>query len=110
MPSTGPMQTGSDAGCADLASQPGPTSRPRLAPHVRLTFDPARERHVLLAPEAVTVLNATGAAILGLCDGQRTVTEIAAELHRRYDRVDDDEVRLFLAGLAAKGCLEAGHG
>jgi pyrroloquinoline quinone biosynthesis protein D len=93
MPSTGPMQIDSDAG------------RPRLASHVRLTFDPARERHVLLTPEAVTVLNATGATILGLCDGNRTMTEIVAELHERYDRVDDDEVRLFLAGLAAKGCV-----
>jgi pyrroloquinoline quinone biosynthesis protein D len=98
MPSTGPMQIDSDLG------------RPRLAPHVRLTFDPARERHVLLTPEAVTVLNATGAAILGLCDGQRAVTEIVAELHGRYDRVDDAEVRRFLAGLAARGCVEAGHG
>jgi pyrroloquinoline quinone biosynthesis protein D len=98
MPSTGPMQIDSDA------------ERPRLARHVRLTFDPARGRHVLLTPEAVTVLNATGAAIVGLCDGQRTVSEIAAELHKQYDRVDDDEVRRFLAGLAAKGCVEVGHG
>jgi pyrroloquinoline quinone biosynthesis protein D len=104
------MQIGSDARSVSPANQPRPTSRPRLAPHVRLTFDPARERHVLLTPEAVTVLNSTGATILGLCDGQRTVTELVAELHRRYDRVDDDEVRLFLAGLAAKGCVEVGRG
>ena len=84
--------------------------RPRLAPHVRLTFDPARQRHVLLTPEAVSVLNGTGAAILGLCDGKRTVAEIVAELHGRYDRVDDDEVRLFLDRLAAKRCVEVSHG
>ena len=84
--------------------------RPRLAPHVRLTFDPARERHVLLTPEAVSVLNGTGAAILGLCDGKRTVAEIVAELHRRYDRVDEDEVGRFLDRLAAKRCVEIGHG
>jgi len=94
----------------------GPTSmtseldRPRLAPHVRLTFDPAREGHVLLTPESVTVLNGTGAAILGLCDGQRTVAEIVADLCGRYDRVDGDEVRLFLDRLAARRCLEVGHG
>jgi pyrroloquinoline quinone biosynthesis protein D len=104
------MQIDSDAGSVGPANQPRPTSRPRLAPHVRLTFDPARERHVLLTPEAVTVLNATGAAILGLCNGQRTVTEIVAELRRRYERVDDDEVRLFLASLAANGRVEVGHG
>ena len=39
--------------------------RPRLAPHVRLTFDPARQRHVLLTPEVVSVLNGTGATIVG---------------------------------------------
>lgn len=98
MPSTMPMQIDSDA------------DRPRLAPHVRLAFDPARERHVLLAPETVSVLNGTGAAILGLCDGERTVAEIVEELHGRYDRVADDEVRLFLARLVAKRCVEVSHG
>ncbi|MEX5717004.1 pyrroloquinoline quinone biosynthesis peptide chaperone PqqD [Geodermatophilus maliterrae] len=83
--------------------------RPRLARHVRLTFDPARGQHVLLTPEAVTVLNGTGAAVLGLCDGHRTVAGIAAELHGRYDRVVDDEVRLFLDRLAAKRCVEIDH-
>lgn len=108
MPSTGPMPIDSDAGRAGPANQPRPISRPRLAPHARLTFDPARERHVLLTPEAVTVLNGTGATILGLCDGKRTVTEIVAKLHGLYDRVDGDEVRLFLTGLAAKGCVVHG--
>jgi pyrroloquinoline quinone biosynthesis protein D len=86
----------------------GDTDRPRLARHVRLTFDPARSQHVLLTPEAVTVLN--GAAVLGLCDGQRTVGEIVAELRGRYSRVDGDEVRLFLDRLAARRCVEAGRG
>jgi pyrroloquinoline quinone biosynthesis protein D len=98
MPSTMPMPIDSDA------------DRPRLAPHVRLAFDPARERSVLLAPETVSVLNDTGAAILALCDGERTVAEIVAELHGRYDRVVDDEVRLFLARLVAKRCVEVSHG
>ncbi len=84
--------------------------RPRLARHVRLAFDPARERHVLLTPEAVTVLNGTGASILGLCDGRRTMTEIVAELGERYDRVDDEEVRLFLDRLAARRCVEVSCG
>jgi pyrroloquinoline quinone biosynthesis protein D len=94
MPSTTRMPTGSDA------------DRPRLAPHARLRFDPARKRHVLLTPEAVTVLNDTGAAILELCDGERTVAEILAELRARYDQVADGEVRLFLAGLAARRRVE----
>ncbi len=96
MRSTAPVQTVSSA------------DRPRLARSVRLRFDPARERHVLLTPEAVTVLNGTGAAVLELCDGRRTVTEIMAELRGRYDRVDDDEVRAFVDRLAARRCLVLG--
>jgi pyrroloquinoline quinone biosynthesis protein D len=102
MPSTMRMQSYSPAG--------NDTERPRLAPGVRLRFDPARKRHVLLTPETVTVLNDSGAAILELCDGERTVAEILAELRARYDRVADDEVRAFLAGLRAKRRVETSHG
>lgn len=84
------------------------SSRPALSPHVRLTFDRTRERHVLLAPESVSVLNATGAAILRLCDGHRTVAEIVRELGQRYDRVAGEEVRDFLARLAANRRVELG--
>jgi pyrroloquinoline quinone biosynthesis protein D len=98
MPSTGPMQTASGA------------DRPRLTPHVRLTFDPARERHVLLTPESVTVLNGTAAAVLRLCDGERTVADVVAALHGRYDRVDGEEVRLFLDRLASRHCVELCRG
>lgn len=93
-----PMRTDSDA------------DRPRLGPHVRLTFDQARQRYVLLTPETVTLLNDTGAAILELCDGERTVGEILTELRDRYDRVADDEVRLFLADLLAKRRVEVSRG
>jgi pyrroloquinoline quinone biosynthesis protein D len=80
-------------------------SVPRLASHVRLSFDAARGRHVLLSPETVAVLNGTSAAVLELCDGRRTVAEIAAELRERYDRVVEDEVQAFLALMAAKQCV-----
>ncbi len=83
-----------------------PSSRPRLSPHVHLTFDQVRERHVLLAPESVLVLNATGAAILRLCDGRRTVAEIVAELRGQYHCVLGDEVPNFLTRLVARWCVE----
>lgn len=98
MPSTEPMPAVSD------------TDRPRLAAHVRLRHDPVRGRHMLLAPEAVSVLNGTGASILNLCDGARTVAEIVVELNGRYDRVAADEVRLFLARLVARRRVEVGRG
>lgn len=73
-------------------------------------FDRAREKHVLQKPESVVVLNGTGADILGLCDGERTVAEIVEELHRRYDRVVGDEVQRLFAGLVAKRCVEISDG
>lgn len=86
------------------------SSRPGLAPHVRLSFDRARAQHVLLGPEAVLVLNGTGADILGLCDGHRTVAQIVAELHARYERVADGEVQQFLARLVDRRCVEVRDG
>ncbi|HEY2241474.1 MAG TPA: pyrroloquinoline quinone biosynthesis peptide chaperone PqqD [Streptosporangiaceae bacterium] len=85
-------------------------SRPKLAPHVRLSFDQTRQRHVLQSPEAITVLNDTGAAVLGLCDGQRTLAEIVAELEPQYNRVPADEVGQFLDRLAAAGRLQVSDG
>lgn len=85
---------------------PGLSDRPKLARHVRLAFDKRRDRPVLLLPETVVVLNATGAAILKLCDGQRTVAEIVAELGAEYAAVPEDDVRAYLAKLIARRCVE----
>jgi pyrroloquinoline quinone biosynthesis protein D len=84
------------------------TNRPHLPRQVRMEWDPARKRQVLLAPEGVLVLNQTGATILSLCDGERTVVEIVEELRGKYNRVDGDEVRNFLARLVAKRLVELG--
>ena len=65
---------------------------------------------MLLGPESVVLLNRTGADILSLCDGQRTVAEIVDELQGRYDRVVDNEVQHFIARLVAKRCVEISHG
>jgi pyrroloquinoline quinone biosynthesis protein D len=93
MPSTTPIRIGS-------------ADRPRLVRGVRLTFDRARERHVLLSPETVVVLNATGSDVLELCDGKRSVAEIVTELGARYSRVVDEDVRRFLDRLVARRCVE----
>ena len=86
------------------------TNRPRLARQARLEWDPVREQQVLLAPEGVLVLNQTGATILGLCDGERTVTEIVEELRGQYKHVAGDEVRKFLTRLVAKRWVELHDG
>lgn len=85
------------------------TNRPHLARQVRMEWDPVREQQVLLAPEGVLVLNQTGATILGLCNGERTVVEIVKELRNQYKHVSDDEVRNFLTRLATKRWMEPGN-
>ena len=86
------------------------SDRPRLARHVRLTFSPTRQQHLLMQPETVVVLRGSGAQILELCDGRRTVGEIVAELASRYRTVPDDEVRHFLSRLVARRYVELADG
>ncbi len=82
------------------------SDRPRLARHVRLGFCPTRKRPILLLPETVVVLNRSGADILELCDGQRTVAEVVTELGARYAAVPDADVRRFLTRLVGRRCVE----
>jgi pyrroloquinoline quinone biosynthesis protein D len=82
------------------------SGRPRLARHVRLSFDQARQKPILLLPETVVVLNGTGAAILERCDGRHTVPEIVSSLSESYRNVPSAEVERFLDGLAARRCVE----
>jgi pyrroloquinoline quinone biosynthesis protein D len=86
------------------------SDRPRLARHVRLTFSPTRQQHLLMQPKTVVVLHGSGAQILELCDGRRTVGEIVAELASRYRTVPDDEVRQFLSRLVARRYVELANG
>jgi pyrroloquinoline quinone biosynthesis protein D len=68
----------------------------------RLDFDSVRQRHVLLYPEGTVLLNDTGAAILELCDGHRSVAEIARVLQERYGSDVTADVVDYLSGLAAR--------
>jgi pyrroloquinoline quinone biosynthesis protein D len=68
----------------------------------RMDFDPVRRRHVLLYPEGTVLLNDTGAAILELCDGQRSVAEIAGVLQERYGSDVTADVLEYLSGLAER--------
>jgi pyrroloquinoline quinone biosynthesis protein D len=76
------------------------TSVPALWRLARLEFDPVRQQRVLLYPEGVVLLNDTGAAILDLCDGHRSVADIAAALEERYHCDVTADVIEYLSGLA----------
>jgi pyrroloquinoline quinone biosynthesis protein D len=77
-------------------------SRPRLWRLARLDFDRVRQRRVLLYPEGAMFINDTGAAILELCDGQRTIGEIAGVLSERYGADVVPDVIEYLTDLSRR--------
>jgi pyrroloquinoline quinone biosynthesis protein D len=84
-------------------------SRPHLPRGVRLRRDEARARWTLLAPERIFEIDDTAAAVLGLCDGERDLDAIVAELAARYSApaaVIEKDVVAMLADLKAKRVLE----
>ena len=79
-----------------------PSSVPTIWRLARLTFDSVRQQHVLLYPEGAVLLNQTGAAILELCDGRRSVVDIANVLEERYHCDVLADVTEYLSGLLDK--------
>ena len=79
-------------------------SKPGLAIGCRWGGSP--DQPMLLFPEGALKVQATGLAILQLCDGQRTFSEIIAELQLRYPDAGVDRIRheaaTFLEQLNAK--------
>jgi len=73
----------------------------------RLEFDQVRQQRVLLYPEGVVLLNDTGAAILDLCDGHRSIAEIAAVLEGRYHCDVTSDVIEYLSQLAQRELVRA---
>ena len=70
------------------------SAKPLLAPKARLQIDKVSGEPVLLYPEGVVLLNATGEAIIQLCDGTRSFPEILARLSVTYstpaEQLEDD--------------------
>jgi pyrroloquinoline quinone biosynthesis protein D len=84
-------------------------SRPVLARKARMRYEEVRQTDLLLLPERVVKLNPTGAAILRLCDGQRTVREIVQELESQFGRAGlENDVLEFLNNVSAQGWVEGG--
>jgi pyrroloquinoline quinone biosynthesis protein D len=84
--------------------------RPRLASRARLKFDPIAKQEMLLFPEAALALNETGAAIVRLCDGARSIDGIVDQLSKKYSEADRDalmrEVIDFLDTIRTRGLLQ----
>jgi pyrroloquinoline quinone biosynthesis protein D len=77
-------------------------SVPKLWRMARLQFDEVRQRPVLLYPEGAVLLNDTGAAILELCDGNHTVSQIVKILSERYGADVSTDVAEYLTLMAER--------
>ena len=56
------------------------TSAPRLAPHIRLRHDKAREQWTIQAPERSFVLDPVAHAIVSRCDGTASLGAVVDDL------------------------------
>ena len=85
-------------------------SRPVLPRHIKLRHDAGRGRWIILAPERVFDPDETAVAVLKLCDGQRSVSEIATILSQEYqapvEEITNDIVAM-LQDLSDKGVVKA---
>jgi pyrroloquinoline quinone biosynthesis protein D len=77
-------------------------TRPRLVIGARLRYDEVREEHLLLIPEGAVRLNSTAAAVLELCDGERSLDDIVGTLCARYEGTDVREDVLGLVDAMAQ--------
>jgi pyrroloquinoline quinone biosynthesis protein D len=88
----------------------GASSKPALPRHIKLRHDVVRERWTVLAPERVFSPDPIAVAVLQLCNGQRTVDDIAGELARTYNAPKEQilaDIVAMLQDLADKGVVTA---
>jgi pyrroloquinoline quinone biosynthesis protein D len=83
-------------------------SKPVLPRHAKLKFDETRKVWVLLAPERVLAPDEIAVEVLQLCDGVRSVAEMADQLAQKYTAPREAiaaDVIAMLQDLADKGFL-----
>src|ERR1700761_6161265 len=83
-------------------------SKPVLPRHAKLKFDETRQVWVILAPERVLAPDEIAVEVLKLCDGVRTVADMADQLAQKYaaprEAIMTDVIGM-LQDLADKGFL-----
>lgn len=85
-------------------------TRPALPPHIKLRHDTGRGKWLVLAPERVFEPDEIAVAVLKLCDGARSVDDIASELAREYNAPKEEivaDIVSMLQDLADKGVVKA---
>jgi pyrroloquinoline quinone biosynthesis protein D len=87
----------------------GPESVPRLAPHMKLRFDKARDTWTIQAPERSFMLDPVAHAVVSRCDGVATVGGVVEDLCRNFPDAPPDvieaDVTKMIQDLADKSVL-----
>lgn len=81
------------------------TNRPILASKARVEWDPLRQKHLLLFPEGLLVLNQTAHEIITMCNGKNKVNTIVNSLGDKYKTHVDADIRELLSRLVEKRLL-----
>jgi len=76
-----------------------------IRPPFLFRWEESQQAHVLLYPEGIVKLNATGGDILKRCDGKTSVAELIEQLGRDYCASDIDAI-----GKGVLNFLEVSHG
>ena len=74
------------------------SARPAIGRAFRLQWEPVQNAYVLLYPEGMVKLNTSAGEILSRCDGERTLTEIIADLEQTFGATGlSDDVTAFVS-------------
>jgi pyrroloquinoline quinone biosynthesis protein D len=87
----------------------GATS-PSMPHYIKLRHDAGRGRWLILAPERIFEPDDIAVEVLKLCDGKRTVADIADGLAKEYNAPKEEvltDIIAMLQDLADKGVVKA---
>lgn len=83
------------------------SAKPAIGRGFRLQWEPAQNAHVLLYPEGMVKLNTSAGEILSRCDGERTLTEIIADLEQTFGAIElSGDVTAFVSMAVENQWLE----
>jgi pyrroloquinoline quinone biosynthesis protein D len=83
---------------------------PSMPPYIKLRHDAGRGRWLILAPERIFEPDDIAVEVLKLCDGERTVADIADALAKEYNAPKEEvltDIIAMLQDLADKGVVKA---
>jgi pyrroloquinoline quinone biosynthesis protein D len=79
----------------------------RIAPGLRLQWEPAQNCHVILYPEGMVKLNQSAGEILSRCDGERDLVSVVSALEAAFTAQGlRGDVEAFLRMAAAQGWIK----